>query len=163
MVLSTVDREKNCKIHKLLGQHFKDNPDNLQCVNHEDGNKLNNSLNNLKWSSKRDDILHAYRNGLNKGRGGVPQPAKWVKIKQFDIDGNFIKEWESTTLAARELNINRTHIPAVLRNNRKTAGGFKWEYVDPNHIKTYNKGIKDEALAAKRRAVREEVKLLQNK
>lgn len=47
-------------------------------------------------------------------------------ISQFDLDGNFIKEWKSQSEAGRELNINRSHICNVASGKRKTAGGFKW-------------------------------------
>ena len=55
---------KNRLLHRLLAETFIPNPDNLPCVNHKDGNKLNNELNNLEWCTYGDNERHAYRTGL---------------------------------------------------------------------------------------------------
>lgn len=51
-------------LHRLLASHFIPNPDNLPQVNHKDGNKLNCSLDNLEWVTVKDNVIHAYQNGL---------------------------------------------------------------------------------------------------
>ena len=51
-------------IHRLLGIHFIPNPQNKPQVNHKDGNKLNNSLDNLEWVTHKENAIHAYKNGL---------------------------------------------------------------------------------------------------
>jgi len=56
--------------------------------------------------------------------------AKIKSIIQYDLQGNFIKEWESTTTASRELNICRNSIWSVLKKLTFTAGNFKWGYKD---------------------------------
>ncbi len=50
-------------IHRLVAQKYIPNPDNLPQVNHKDGNKLNNCVDNLEWVSNRDNSLHALHNG----------------------------------------------------------------------------------------------------
>jgi hypothetical protein len=55
---------KKVLLHRLLAEAFIPNPDNLPCVNHKDGNKLNNSLDNLEWCSYSDNLKHAYAKGL---------------------------------------------------------------------------------------------------
>lgn len=52
------------ELHRLLAETFIDNPNNLRCVNHIDGNKTNNSISNLEWVSHSENLLHAYKNGL---------------------------------------------------------------------------------------------------
>lgn len=47
--------------HRLVAIHFIPNPDNLSDVNHKDGNKSNNSINNLEWMSHKDNIIHSYK------------------------------------------------------------------------------------------------------
>lgn len=53
-----------CKIHRLLAQHFISNPHDKPQVNHKDGNKKNNLLNNLEWVSVSENVQHAYDNNL---------------------------------------------------------------------------------------------------
>ena len=57
-------------IHRLLAQTFIPNNENLPCVNHIDGNKTNNSLDNLEWVSYSRNIQHAYDNFLTKPSKG---------------------------------------------------------------------------------------------
>ncbi len=53
-------------IHKMVAMSFKDNPNNLPQVNHEDGDKFNNNESNLKWCTSKYNIIHSYETGLNK-------------------------------------------------------------------------------------------------
>lgn len=47
--------------HRLVADMFLDNPNNLPVVNHKDGNKLNNNINNLEWVSYSENIEHAHK------------------------------------------------------------------------------------------------------
>ena len=60
---------KSRRTHRLLAIAFIENPNNLETINHIDGNKLNNSLDNLEWMSRSDNVIHS-REELNK----VPIP-----------------------------------------------------------------------------------------
>ena len=63
-------KRKQFYVHRLIAEHFIPNPDNLPQVNHIDGNKLNNSLDNLEWVTVQDNVIHAYKNGLIKHVSG---------------------------------------------------------------------------------------------
>ena len=52
-------------IHRLVAEHFLDNPNGYRYVNHIDGNKSNNVVSNLEWCTNSENILHARRTGLN--------------------------------------------------------------------------------------------------
>lgn len=54
------------RLHRLLGEHFIPNSNNEYCINHKDGNKLNNSLDNLEWCSLAYNTQHEFRTGLAK-------------------------------------------------------------------------------------------------
>ena len=54
--------QKMRKVHRLVAIAFLPNPDNLSDVNHIDENKDNNTLQNLEWSSHKDNLNHGTRN-----------------------------------------------------------------------------------------------------
>lgn len=64
------DNKKNFKLHKCVAETFIDNPDKLPCVNHKDGDKLNNNVSNLEWCTIQYNALHAIKNNLYKRLSG---------------------------------------------------------------------------------------------
>jgi hypothetical protein len=113
---------KTYAVHRLIAFAFLENPDNKEQVNHIDGNKLNNSVQNLNWVSCSENQLHKFQTGLGN--------SFTKKIVQYDLEMNKIKEFTSIAGAAKELNIGKTNINGVLKNRRNTAGGFIWKYLD---------------------------------
>ena len=57
---------KNRNVHRVIAETFIPNPQNLPCVNHKDGNKLNNSVSNLEWCTHSENVLHSFENGLQR-------------------------------------------------------------------------------------------------
>lgn len=120
-------KKKPFFVHRLVAQAFIPNLNNLPQVNHKDGNKQNNNIENLEWVNNSQNQKHAYDNGLRKKYCGKNN---WnaISVLQFDIKGVLIKEWGSIKDASRGLKINDSDISYCCKHKRKTAGGFKWEY-----------------------------------
>lgn len=114
--------------HKLVAEMFLGFEPNKE-VNHIDGNKLNNSLSNLEWVSKSDNIKHAYSLGLaTASTEQIKRP-----ILQFNKDtGELVREYETIKEAALALgNINK--MPNIIRacqGKQQTSYGYRWEYKD---------------------------------
>lgn len=61
---------KRFKVHRLVACVFIKNPNNYTDVNHKDGNKANNTLENLEWVTRSQNLKHAFDLGLKVGTGG---------------------------------------------------------------------------------------------
>ena len=100
---------KTYRVHRLVAEAYIPNTDNLPQVDHIDNDKTHNYLNNLQWITLRDNC----RKSKNK------------PILQYDLDGNFVREWSSATDVSKEAQEN---ICQCLKGKRKTAYGFIWKY-----------------------------------
>lgn len=61
---------KTKKVHRIIGETFIPNPLKKETINHKDGNKANNKISNLEWSSRSENTKHAYDTGLKIGYKG---------------------------------------------------------------------------------------------
>ena len=111
---------KNHSIHRLVAETFIPNPNHYPCINHINGLKKDNRIENLEWCSYTHNNKEAYRLGLNKGTA--------KRTLQFDKNGNFIKEWISARQAELQLSIANSKISMCCNGKRKSAGGFVWKY-----------------------------------
>ena len=115
------DNEKKCcYVHRLIADAYIPNPENLPQINHRDENKTNNCLQNLEWCDAKYNSNYGTRNEK------VANSNK-KSILQFDLNGNFIKEWKSATDVGREVRDNIYH---CLKGDQKTAYGFIWKFKD---------------------------------
>lgn len=116
-------KNKKYSIHRLVATKYIDNPNNYKQINHIDGNKLNNNVDNLEWCDLSQNIKHAYKNKLIK--------VNTTKVIQYSKDMKKIKEWNSIKEVENELKINHANIITVCKQNtnRKYAGGYIWRYV----------------------------------
>lgn len=114
--------KKTYFVHRLVALAFIPNPQNKSDVNHKDGNRMNNAVTNLEWLTCSENQQHKHDTGL------ANQHTR--KIVQFDLNMKKIKVHDSVASAAEELNTSKSNIGGVLRNNRKTAKGFVFKYLE---------------------------------
>lgn len=83
-------RDGTKNIHRLLAKTFIPNPLNKKCINHIDGNKLNNNLGNLEWVTHEENMAHAFRTGLtnNSGERNGRAKLKESQVKQIREEFN---------------------------------------------------------------------------
>lgn len=127
--LSKNDVRKNFLVHRLVAAAFIENPENLPCVNHIDEDKTNNCVNNLEWCSY--EYNNNYGTRIHKMICTQLNRKDLSKtLLQFDLNGNFIKEYCSLRDAARSLG-NKYFCSLISRCSNgiiKTAYGYKWKY-----------------------------------
>lgn len=116
--------DKPCiKIHRAVAETFLINENNYPIINHKDGNKLNNSVNNLEFCTHQQNVQHAVENNLINYN-----PLK-KKIMRLD-DGSKFKSVTEAGLSVNECNPEkaRKNISRALNNN-SIAYGSKWIYI----------------------------------
>ena len=127
--------KKSFRVHILVAQAFLPNPNNLEQVDHIDGDKNNNSVVNLRWVSREENMNYAVKNGLRKLGGDCWQARR---IRQRSMNDDVIANWPCITDAAKKLladgcgkNLlaNISNIRGVLIGRTTHSFGSKWEYV----------------------------------
>ena len=109
-------------VHRMLAETWIDNPNHYEQVNHIDGNKDNNSVENLEWVSPSENIRHAYRTGLKTHTGGLkPTPIRCVETGEI---------FESQHECARRIGGSQGAIQDCLSGRRRTHRGYHFEYVE---------------------------------
>ena len=108
--------QKLFMVHKLVMLAFNPmNGENLE-INHKNYIRSDNRLENLEWLTHKDNVRYS----------------KAKKINQYDLQGNFIKTWDTIKSAAISLNNGKytSSISLCLSGKSKTAFGFIWRYAD---------------------------------
>lgn len=59
-------KKKTIRVHRLVASAFLENKNNYGDINHIDGNKLNNNVDNLEWCTRKENIIHSWKKGLSK-------------------------------------------------------------------------------------------------
>lgn len=127
-------------VHRLVAEAFIPNPENKPCIDHINTIRDDNRVDNLRWVTYSENNLNIItRKHMSESLKGENAPLfnKTGKehpsskpVLQYDLDGNFIKEWECTMEIQRELGISNTHISACClhKPHCNTAGGYIWKY-----------------------------------
>lgn len=127
VVLYNNKKTKKFYIHRLVAEAFIKNYNKYPCINHKDENPANNNVENLEYCTQKYNNNYGNHN-LKLKETKTKKYGK--KINQYDLDGNFIKTWNSIREAEKELNISNANICKCLKDKKycKSAGGYKWKY-----------------------------------
>lgn len=110
-------------VHKLVAEAFVPNPNYFPQINHKDENKSNNNADNLEWCTAK----YNSRYGTGNKRGVKLRRIKCCNCKPVR-NVNTGKTYTSIDEAAKDSGICRANIGRVCDGQRKTAGGYKWEW-----------------------------------
>ena len=130
-------KKKRLYAHRLVAQYFIPNPGNLNEVNHKDGNKDNNNVNNLEWVTHSKNHQHA----LNK------ELRKYPHVYCFDEKYQLLYEFKNIAEASKITGVSRSLIQQETQNKQKSlTGGYYWSLEsDLRNVVYYkNEGIAKE-------------------
>ena len=123
--------KKRLYAHRLVAQAFLEKPlnKNKKEVNHIDGNKLNNNVDNLEWVTPQENTKHAYDTELKKVK----------HVFCFNKDKELVAEYISVSAAAAAVGLSPSIIFQELQKEIKTlSGGFYWSYENKiTQVKNY--------------------------
>lgn len=118
-------------VHRLVAETFLDNHIGLSQVNHLDENIKNNRADNLEWCTPKHNANYGTRNKrqyeamVKNGTAMAPR-----RIRMFRLDGTPVCQFENPHEAERCTGISQSNIHQCCHRQHKTAGGYKWEYVN---------------------------------
>lgn len=131
--LSINKKPRRFRVHRLVALMFIPNNDPLKnVVNHKDGNRSNNDINNLEWVTQQENTIHAWETRLAVS-------VRKKKVKQYDLNGNLLHTFDSITDAAIKTNSMDSKIVNCCQGLRNSHNDYFWRYEDDDDCEITNK------------------------
>ena len=117
-------RQQRFYVHRLVAIHFIFNDDkNKTFINHKDGNKLNNSIENLEWVSPRENNLHYYQQ-LRDKKKERKKNVKTIPVIQYSLEGKELARFNSMKKAKETTGVSVVQIAKNVHGEITHAGNY---------------------------------------
>lgn len=116
-------KKKNFLVHRLVAEAFVLNLEELEQVNHLDGNKANNDFSNLEWTTNYQNHIHAEYEGLR------PPELRSRPVQQLTLDGEVVGNYPSISACAKHMGIKDSRVGDVCHGRRKSAHGYRFKFI----------------------------------
>lgn len=131
IALCKCNTQKSIRIHRIVAQTFIPNPNNKPHINHKDGNKLNNYVDNLEWVTPLENVKHAIKTGLMDSKMLAKYSKKNLikKVDMLTLDGEYIRTFDSMHNVYKYFGKNyQGGISECCNGKRNKTLGYKWRF-----------------------------------
>jgi hypothetical protein len=128
---------KTIHVHKLVAMAFLNRKYNQKWINHKDGNKENNNVDNLEWCTPSENQKHSWRNGMTVFTEKMRQVAIVKILREVEkqkrkvlcfSNGVLVDTYESASEAARQIKGSQPHISDCCNGKRQHHKGYMWKW-----------------------------------
>lgn len=127
--LSHHNKQKTFKVHRLVAQAFIPNPNNYPQVNHKNGIKSDNRVENLEWCDGKYNVNYSHSKIYHDSITHRMKP-----VIQLSLNGEVIQRFESVRSAAKSVNATNSHISDACNGKYKTCKGYMWKWIEDEPV-----------------------------